>query len=378
MAGIYIHIPFCRHKCHYCNFHLSASLKYKEDVVKAIAMEIEKTRNFLKGERVSTIYLGGGTPSLLSPFELDMIFDTLEEHYDLSSCSEVTIECNPDDIDVSFTRYMSSSRINRFSLGIQSFFDDDLLALHRIHNSRQSYLAMEQIQKIAGERWTVDLIYGLPNMTLERWQENLDIIDSFKVPHLSAYALTVEPKTALYHFIQKGEMASPDENQTIDHFNYLMDWAEQKGYKHYEISNFSLPGYPSKHNSAYWSGAPYLGIGPGAHSYNGENLRRWNVSNNPIYIRKIHAGLPYFEEEQLSLSDRFNEMVMTKLRLDVGVNRGDLNEFGAVYRRHFEEGIESFVESGLVIYNGKSWCLTRKGKFFADHIASELFVVSIG
>ncbi len=376
MAGIYIHIPFCKKKCHYCNFHLSASMKYKGAVVDAIIKEIALSSGFLKESRLTTIYFGGGTPSLLSEREFYAIFKAIEAEYDLSLLQEVTVECNPDDVSADFMKMMKDTPVNRFSLGVQSLDDTFLSWLNRSHNVRQSFQAIEKINKAAPSSWTLDLIYGIPGMDTATWHKTLEVVSDMEVPHLSAYALTVEPKTALHHFIQKKKNTLPSDVAIKNQFEMTMQWAENAGYEHYEISNYALPGHRAMHNTSYWMGHSYLGIGPSAHSFDGRSIRRWNIRNNPIYVRQIAKGYIPYTEESLSVRDRYNEYVMTRLRLKEGVKSADLEVLGADFFKHFTKAIRPHIEEGRVLLENGYWRLSMVGKHFADGIASDAFMIS--
>ena len=350
-------------------------MKYKDDVVAAILKEISLTPDFLKGKQLSTIYFGGGTPSILSSEDFALIFNQLEAHYSLDCLKEVTVECNPDDVTPDFIRGLEGTPVNRYSLGVQSFYDDDLRALNRTHTKKQVFQAIELIAHSNAKSWTLDLIYGLPEMTMERWMSNLQMTHAVDAPHISAYALTVEPRTALYHFIQKRQLRLPDDGQVTAHFDALMRWAGERGYEHYEISNYALRGHRAVHNSSYWEGQAYLGLGPGAHSFDGASIRRWNVRNNPIYVRKIARGEVPYTSEMLTPDDLYNEYVMTRLRLSSGVSRMDLSGMGERYLHRFEEAISPHVESTLIQLSEGHWRLTDAGKHFADRIASDAFII---
>jgi oxygen-independent coproporphyrinogen III oxidase len=324
MAGIYIHIPYCKVACHYCNFHFSTNVAHLNDFVKALFHEISLQKNFLGNEIVETIYFGGGTPSVLEEKHFTAVLNELFRHFSIADNTELTIEANPDDITAEKLNAWKNAGINRLSIGIQSFFDDDLKWMNRSHNASQAFKTIELSQVAGIENINIDLIYGLPGLTNNRWLENLEIFSGMNIPHLSAYSLTVEPETALEKMIQKGKKQIPDDNAASNHFSLLMDFTGLKNYEHYEISNFSLPGHYSKHNTSYWFGKKYLGLGPSAHSYNGIS-RQWNISNNIKYIRSlVEENKLVFEQEVLTEQNLFNEFLMTRLRTMWGIDMKQL------------------------------------------------------
>ena len=364
MAGIYIHIPFCKQACHYCNFHFATSLHYKNDFVAALLKEITFQKGYLDNELVETIYLGGGTPSLLSVDELALIITKINSSFNVQAGTEITLEANPDDITEEKLLEWKQTGINRLSIGIQSFFEEDLKWMNRAHNAQQAIdslqLAVKHFDNI-----TIDLIYGTPQLTNEKWKQNVDTAISLNIPHLSCYALTVEPKTPLDKMIKqrKSDDINPD-NQS-EQFLLLIQWLEEAGYEHYEISNFAKPDMRSRHNSSYWQGKKYLGLGPSAHSFNGAE-RQWNIANNNIYIESINNGKTPFEKEELTATQKLNEYVMTSLRTIEGLNL-------AITGNHLLEKSKKFIDSGLMKLKNNSLVLTREGKLLADGIAAELF-----
>ena len=368
MAGIYIHIPFCRQACHYCNFHFTTSLKRKNELIAALLKEIELGKGYLPGETVETIYFGGGTPSLLQIEDLGLQIDKMKESFILPANAEITIETNPDDITEEKLQGWKSIGINRLSIGIQSFFEEDLQWMNRAHSAQQATdnlkLATRNFNNI-----TVDLIYGTPLLTNEKWKRNVDLAIAAGIPHLSCYALTVEPKTPLYKMIKENQAADVNPDKQSAQFLLLMQWMEEAGYEHYEISNFAKPGYRSRHNSSYWQGKNYLGIGPSAHSFNGTS-RQWNVSNNSIYIESINKGIIPCQKEILSPTQKLNEYIMTSLRTIEGLDLVHVEE-----RAAFELRVagKKHVERGSVIIENDFLKLTREGKLLADGIAADLF-----
>jgi len=372
MAGIYIHIPFCKQACHYCNFHFSTSLKYKGDLLQALMQELELQRQYLPTTTLETVYLGGGTPSLLTGDELQRLFDTIGQWYDIAADAEITLEANPDDLTDAKIREFRTTPINRFSIGIQSFAEADLQFMNRAHNAQEALLCIQKVQDAGFENLTVDLIYGTPTLSDEQWQANMQQVIDFQIPHISCYALTVEEKTALAHFVKTGKVHPVDEEQAARQFEQLMQKMQANGYEHYEISNFAKPGRYARHNSNYWKGVPYLGIGPSAHSYNGQS-RQWNVANNALYIKSLQKGKVPFEREELTPEQQYDEYVMTGLRTIWGVDLEKVRSFGSRFERHFLKNIQHFILAGQAEGRGDTFYLTEKGKLLADGIAMELF-----
>jgi oxygen-independent coproporphyrinogen-3 oxidase len=379
MAGIYIHIPFCRQACHYCDFHFSTSFKTRDDLVKALMKEAFLQREFFSGllkndEELTTLYFGGGTPSLLSGDELTILIETLHKHFHVSLSAEITLEANPDDLSAEKLREIRHAGVNRLSIGIQSFFDDDLKFMNRAHSAQQAEASVKRAQDIGITNISIDLIYGVPTLTNDKWKQNLRTAFELQVPHLSCYALTVEEKTALSHFIRQGKVLAPDEKIISEQFNLLMDLAMQNDFQHYEISNFAKEGFQSRHNSSYWSGEPYLGLGPGAHSFN-KRSRQWNVSNNPLYIKSINEGKVPFEREDLSEINRFNERVMISLRTSRGLDLERMeSEFGLQNRERLIKNAQQYLKKGYVKLEEGYLLLSREGKLFADRVAARLFM----
>jgi oxygen-independent coproporphyrinogen-3 oxidase len=373
VAGIYLHIPFCKQACHYCDFHFSTSLKRKSEMIQAIADELMLRKNEIS-ETVETIYFGGGTPSLLTIVEIQFLIHTIQQNFEVSELPEITLEANPDDLTEEKILELADSPINRLSIGIQSFFEDDLKFMNRSHSASESKDCLSVANRHF-ENITIDLIYGVPNMSIEKWKENLKITFDFGVNHISSYALTVEPKTALDVFIKSGKFPPLDEQLASDHFDILVEETKKNGFVHYEISNFGKPDFFSKHNTSYWQGKQYLGVGPSAHSFKGKE-RSWNVSNNAKYIKSIQDKILPREVEILSLNDQFNEYVMTGLRTIWGVSLDKVEqEYGETYKIHLINGVEGYERMGLLEINNNIVIATQKGKFLVDGIASELFMV---
>lgn len=376
MAGIYIHIPFCKQACHYCDFHFSTSLKKKEEMLDSIKRELFLRKDELEGEIIETIYFGGGTPSILEVDEINAMIQSVYDLFEVIDAPEITLEANPDDLDSATLHKLAESRVNRLSIGIQSFEEADLKMMNRAHNSTEAIQCLE-IATTLFDNISIDLIYGIPNMSNERWLSNVQRILDLGIPHISCYALTVEERTALNKLIKKGVIPSPEEEVAHQHFMLLIETLRANGYIHYELSNFAKPGFYSKNNSAYWLGKKYLGIGPSAHSFDGVH-RSWNIANNSLYIKDIAEDKLPLEIEELSLTDRYNEYIMTGLRTIWGV---DLNrvkrEFGEVYFDYLVRLSSSFIEKELMKKESDILTITDKGKFLSDGIASDLFYLDL-
>jgi oxygen-independent coproporphyrinogen-3 oxidase len=383
MSGIYIHIPFCKQACHYCDFHFSTSMKKKDEMILALAEEIQLRKEEFKNDVVETIYFGGGTPSVLAIEDLELLIDAVYANYKVGENPEITVEANPDDLsyDLSFrgTRNLFEELkvigVNRLSIGIQSFFEDDLRMMNRAHNAEEAKKCLEEATKYF-DNISLDLIYGIPGMSNEKWIQNIEMALSFGIPHISSYALTVEPKTALHSFIQKGIISAPEDEVAQEHFEILVEKLEEAGFIHYELSNFGKENYFSKNNSSYWLGKKYIGIGPSAHSYDGEK-RGWNVSNNTLYIKSIQEGKLPIETETLSKTDRYNEYVMTGLRTIWGISLDRIqSEFGPTYLDYLNQQAAKYIEDHLLFLDENILRTTRKGKFLSDGIASDLFMLN--
>lgn len=384
MAGIYIHVPFCKSKCAYCNFFSLASEKKVIDFVDALKREIIARKDYLHDEKVETIYFGGGTPSLLPIKCVEEILVILHKNFNISSSPEMTLEINPDTVEKNQLFQLKKLGVNRMSVGIQSFHDDDLKYLGRRHDSKHALQIIDDLKSVGFDKLTLDLIYGIPTLTEEKWNKNLDIFFDTEISHLSAYALTVEPKTILGQKIEKEILQNVDEETIIRHYEILIERTKENAFEHYEISNFAKEGYRSQHNSIYWNDIKYLGLGPSAHSYDGSS-RQWNVANLTQYIDAdfdadfdadydTDSGL-YFEKEILTKDDKFNEYVMTSLRTSWGCNVKKITtDYGISYANHFLKNIKKYLDSGVMINRDDNFILTDKGMLFADGIAAELFV----
>ncbi|NHM03162.1 radical SAM family heme chaperone HemW [Flavobacterium celericrescens] len=376
MSGIYIHIPFCKQACHYCDFHFSTNLKKKEEMVLALAKEIEMRKSEFQDEIVQTIYFGGGTPSILQIADLRFLIDEVYLNYKVVENPEITVEANPDDLTENRIIELSKNKVNRLSIGIQSFFEDDLKMMNRAHNVEEAKKCLE-IATQYFDNISIDLIYGVPEMSNEKWLQDIETALSFDVPHISSYALTVEPKTALHSFIQKGIIPQPDDEVAQEHFHILVDKLSENGFIHYELSNFGKENYFSKNNSSYWLGKKYIGIGPSAHSYDGKN-RGWNVSNNSLYIKSIQENKLPIEIEILTKTDRYNEYIMTGLRTIWGVSLERIEqEFGKTYLDYLNQQAAKFIEDHLLFVDDNILRTTKKGKFLSDGIASDLFLLNL-
>jgi oxygen-independent coproporphyrinogen-3 oxidase len=374
MSGIYIHIPFCKQACFYCDFHFSTSLKKKEDMISSLVKEIEIRKDELENSIVETIYFGGGTPSVLSVDEIQTIIDAVYRNHSVVETPEITLEANPDDLSEEKIIELSKSPINRLSIGVQSFFEKDLKLMNRAHNSEEAknclLIASQYFNNIS-----VDLIYGIPDCTNEEWRENIQTALSFGIPHISSYALTVEAKTALETLIAKGKIKNVDEEKAQEQFYILIEELAKENFVHYELSNFSKEGYFSQNNSSYWLGKPYLGIGPSAHSFNGKE-RSWNVKNNTKYIKSIQENTLPLEREILTKMDGYNEYIMTGLRTIWGVSFDKIkSDFGEEYLKYLESQSHKFIEQELLYIKNGILKTTQKGKFLSDGIASDLFKI---
>lgn len=379
MAGIYIHIPFCKQKCSYCDFHFSTNFKYKTELLAALQKEIILQKDHFKTETINTIYFGGGTPSVLTEKELNLLLEVIYSNYKVNENIELTMECNPDDITSKKINEYKNNGVNRLSIGIQSFFDDDLQFFNRAHNANEAEQSILMTQDAGIDNITLDLIYNSPLLTLKKWEQNLDKFINLKVPHLSAYTLTVEPKTTLHHLVKTKQTSLPTDEQAIEQFKLLKEKTKQAGLIHYEVSNFGKEGYFSRHNSNYWKGENYLGIGPSAHSFiknTTSQKRSWNVANNTQYIKAINQGTPYFEEEFINETTAFNEYILTRLRTIWGLDLAYMkNTFNPVLLRHFEKELQVYKNSEWITISKNTVTLTTKGIFMVDKITADLFYV---
>lgn len=374
MSGIYIHIPFCRQACHYCDFHFSTSLQNKEALVKSLVLELEQRRDYLKDRHIETIYFGGGTPSLLSEREAFMVLEKIYKLYDVSRDAEVTLECNPDDLSEEKLKELKRLEINRLSIGLQSFNEEELVWMNRAHTAKESEASVKRAQDRGFENITIDLIYGSKFSSLRSWKSTLDKAIDLDVKHISSYNLTVEEKTKLGHDVKQKKETAIDDELSSEMFLEMIDRLGKSGFIHYEISNFGKEGFFSIHNSNYWKGKHYLGLGPSAHSFDGLS-RQWNVANNNAYIKKVAEGKDYFEKETLTETERFNEYMLIALRTMWGVDLNYLKaNFDAELVKHFLQEAEHFIQDGSITVKEHFYTLTEKGKLLADRIAGDLFV----
>lgn len=376
MSGIYIHIPFCKQACYYCDFHFSTSLKKKTELIQSLISELQLRKEEFNNQVVETIYFGGGTPSVLTNEELLSIIDAVYENYNVIEFPEITLEANPDDLSKHKINELSKSKINRLSIGIQSFFESDLKLMNRAHNAIEAKACLSLATHYF-DNISIDLIYGIPGLSNNNWIKNIETALDFNIPHISSYALTVEPKTALENFIKKGIIANVNDDSAQEQFHILIDKLEANGFVHYELSNFGKPNFFSKNNSAYWQGKPYLGIGPSAHSFNG-NQRGWNIRNNSKYINSITQNIVPIETETLSVTDKYNEYVMTGLRTIWGVSIEKVTlEFGETFKNYLLSQAQKHINEHLLYIDDGKLLVTKKGKFLSDGIASDLFKINL-
>ena len=379
MNGIYIHIPFCRRACNYCNFHFSVSTRNKSDYIAAILKEIESQKNYFNKDNhqektiIDTVYFGGGTPSLLLAEEISQIVTVLNLYFEIKSNAEISLEANPEDLTKEKLREFKQIGINRLSIGVQSFFDEDLQFLNRPHNAQKAINSIIESKEVGFNNISIDLIYTIPSLTNGNWLRNLEIAFENKIPHISLYSLTVEPKTPLAHYIAKGKCKAIDELKSNEQYQIAMQAMEKNEYIHYEISNFCKKGYYSIHNSNYWKNQSYLGLGPSAHSYNGIS-RQWNIANTTEYIKKLLLGETAYTEEILTITQHYNEYILTTLRTIWGSDLDVIkNTFGTAYFNHCTKIATKYVQEGKIVINNNCIYLTNTGKLFADLISMEMF-----
>ena len=374
MSGIYIHIPFCKKACHYCNFHFSTNQNSKSSFIKAVCKELQLRSPEHRSQEIQTIYFGGGTPTVLEVSELTSILDVVYEVYNVSADPEITLEANPDDLDLEKIIALSKTKINRLSIGIQSFHEADLLAMNRAHNSDEAKKCLAIATKYF-DNITIDLMFGMPTMSTDLWRQNLQTAFGFGIKHLSCYAMTVEPQTALEHFIKKGSHPPIDDEVSAQHFNILLEETTKNNLIHYETCSFGQSEYFSRHNTSYWLGKSYLGVGPSAHSFDGK-IRSWNISNNSKYIKSIEASVLPSESERLSIENRFNEYIMTGLRTMWGVSLQKIEtEYGLKIKEELVNNSKQLITSNYLVIEDQHLKITKTGKFLSDGIASELFLV---
>lgn len=375
MAGLYIHIPFCAKRCLYCDFFSNTDMKFKEPYIDAAIREMELRQEYIGGEPLDTIYFGGGTPSQLQQADFERIFEAADRLFGTSSCTEITLEVNPDDMTPEYVASLRNLPFNRISMGVQSFKEKDLRFLNRRHDREQALRAVGLCKENDIQNISIDLIYGLPGQTLEEWQENLDDAIRLEIPHISAYHLIYEEGTALYKLMEAGKVTPIEEDLSVTLFSTLINRLTEAGYLHYEISNFGRPGYFSRHNSSYWTGTKYIGIGPSAHSYDGES-RQWNISSLPRYLQGIKAGIPDIEIEELDINTKYNDFIITGLRTMWGIRTADIRErFGEEKQTYLEQQAATYLRQGLLIRENDTLTLSKKGIFISDGIMSDLLWV---
>ena len=374
MSGIYIHIPFCKKACHYCNFHFSTNQNSKSAFIEAVCRELILRKLEYASDEIQSIYFGGGTPTVLDVTELNTILKTVYKNYKVSETAEITLEANPDDLDLEKIKQLSNTKINRLSIGIQSFHESELSAMNRAHDAEDARKCLE-LATAYFDNITIDLMFGMPTMSIELWRQNLRIAFEFGIKHLSCYSLTVEPKTALEHFIKKGSHPPMDDELAAQHFEVLLEETSAHGLTHYETCSFGHPDYFSKHNTSYWLGKTYMGVGPSAHSFDGSK-RSWNVSNNSKYIKALEVDKLPFESEVLSVENRFNEYIMTGLRTIWGISLGKIEaDYGVKIKDHLLQNSKKFISSNTLVIEDNHLKITTSGKFLSDGIASDLFLV---
>ncbi len=373
MAGIYLHIPFCKRKCAYCDFYSIANTKFIENFVETICKEIEIQKFYLDKENIQTIYFGGGTPSMLNERQIEKILNTINKHFTVEKNNEITLEANPDDLSEKYLKSIKKLGVNRLSIGIQSFNEDDLLLMKRKHSVNQANKAVKESQEQGFNNISVDLIYGLPDLTIKKWEENIDKALSLNIQHISAYHLTIEPNTLFQKMYKNEKLNLPIEEESLDQFKMLIDKTAKNGFLHYEISNFAIDGSISLHNANYWMGVKYLGLGPSAHSYN-LTSRQWNISNLHEYLDTISKGKIPFETEILTKNEKYNDFVITSLRTMWGLNTEKLKrKMGEKYEKYFLEKAKKFLDKNLLIQSENNIILTDKGMFISDNIMQDFF-----
>lgn len=373
MSGIYIHIPFCKQACHYCNFHFSTSLKYKDDLINALVKEIELTAVYEASSVIETIYFGGGTPSIIEINDINKILDSIRRKWIIANDAEITLEANPDDINSNKLAQWKEIGINRLSVGIQSFNEEELKWMNRAHTAAESLECIDEIIFSGFQNFSIDLIYGSPLLSNEQWKRNVDMVIEKKVPHISCYALTVETKTALDKMIQLKKKEPVDAEKQAEQFLLLMQWMKEAGYEHYEISNYAIPGFRSRHNSSYWNDTNYYGFGPSAHAYDGSS-RSWNIANNIQYLKSLQNNQLPKEKEILTPTQQLNEYIMTSLRTMEGIDlKRAETKFGRSKKEALIQQVQKHISAGTVIEQANRIILTNEGKLFADGIAADLF-----
>jgi len=373
MAGIYLHIPFCRHKCLYCDFYSVASLTQKDLMVASLCNEIDLRKDYLAEKVVDTIYFGGGTPSVLTAGDVGQILDRIKCHFSINDNVEVTLEANPEDLSATFLQELYLVGVNRLSIGIQSFYDDHLRYFGRHHSAAQAIDAFNAARNAGFNNISIDLIYGFPGLELEQWERNVEMAIELSAEHISAYQLMVEPGSLFFKRQQQGNFVPANDEESIRHYQQLTTRLRSVGYEHYELSNFCKPGYESRHNSSYWYGAHYLGLGPAAHSYNSES-RQWNAANNKQYLDGISSGRLAFEIEYLSEAEKYNELLLTRLRTSRGLLRTELDGLSIQTRKFFENQVRKMLNVGLVEERATGWIIPEQKWFISDGIIADMMM----
>jgi oxygen-independent coproporphyrinogen III oxidase len=375
MPGLYVHIPFCKQACHYCDFHFSTRQRTRDQVMEAIRKELWDRADEFKDQTLDTIYLGGGTPTILHPEELRLLFNEIEGSYDIKEGAEITLECNPDDVTDARSSMWRHLGFNRLSIGIQSFSDHHLQAMNRIHDSEDGIRCVQLAKDNGFENISIDLIYGLPDSSIDEWSDALDTAISLGINHVSAYHLTIEPNTVFHKWVKDGKIKPVDDSQSEEQFIMLRERLISAGFDHYEVSNFARSGFVSQHNSSYWRGNHYMGVGPSAHSFNGSH-RRWNISNNVLYSKLVASEGNYFDSESLSAHTRANELIMTGLRTSWGLNLREIDRLiGLPFTAQVNNTVSSWVDNDLATRENDVVRLTSKGWMLADGLASDLFII---
>ncbi|MGQ1911762.1 radical SAM family heme chaperone HemW [Marinifilum sp. RC60d5] len=375
MSGVYFHIPFCKQLCHYCAFHKSISLHAKNDMLECFKKELELKKNYLSEDHLSSIYFGGGTPSVYQPDKIQELINEVQKYWKIDSNAEITLEANPDDLSVKYLKQLSETSVNRLSVGIQSFHDEDLILMNRRHTGKQAYEAIKRAQYYGFDNISVDQIYGVPGLTMKKWKENLNLVYKLNIQHISSYHLMYDPNTVFAKKLEKGQLTEMDEEESYEQYKYLVDSARKNGFKHYEISNFCKENYISRHNSSYWQQKEYLGIGPSAHSYNFKE-REWNIAHNHKYMKAIKEGKSFSEKEELNIYDRFNDLILTSLRTYWGLNLTSVKEqFGEKLYLHCLSKAEKYIQSNHIRKENSSLILSDKGVFVSNDIMSDFFYV---
>lgn len=372
MAGIYVHVPFCKVKCHYCDFHFSVQLKHREELIEAISKELLIRQKYIGDTNVATIYFGGGTPSVLELNLIQKVLQTIKDNFNVDRDCEITMECNPDDLDEEKLKGLFNMGVNRLSIGIQSFDNEVLTFMNRAHNSTEAVNSVKLAKACGFKNITIDLIYGVPGTDLDLWKKQLDQMIELGVPHLSAYCLTIEANTVFGNWQKNGKLKPYEDQESLKQFQYLMDTMAKHGYEQYEISNFARPNFISKHNSAYWLGEKYLGVGPSAHSFNLAE-RSWNIANNPKYVQLINKGEEFNEQETLSTENQFNEYILTRLRTKWGINLSDMEAISVKMLEDALPVLKSYLAEGSLLEKDGVYTLTNQGKYIADGISADLF-----